>query len=207
MPPLYGDDDTRKAFQGAVRSLEMRTGVEVLVAIRERSGLEPVAAIRAGIVAGLLVLAFLVFSPWEFRDAWFLIDPIVFGLLGAFITARISSLERLFTSARERKRGVQEAAAFTFFRKGLHLTRDRTGLLVYLGVRERLAIVLADQGILSAVDPEVWRKVTAAIGEALATGTSSREVAACVSALGHVLGDVKRREGDVNEVAEEVVVL
>ncbi len=208
MPALFSDDDTRKAFQGAVRSLEMRTGAEVLVAIRERSGIEPLAATRAAIASAALVLAVLVFSPWHFRAAWFFIDPVVFGLLGAGLTWRVSKFERLFTTQKERLAAVAQAAAHTFVKKGLHRTRDRTGLLVYLGVRERGAVVIADHGILAVVDRERWTAAVLAIIDAMAEEeTSAREVAGRISELGHVMAAVSRRQDDVDEVPEEVVFL
>lgn len=203
--PLFADDDTRKAFQLAVRSIEMRSGVEILIAIRERSGLEPAAATRAGIVTGLIVLAVLIFAPVEFAHPWFLIDPIVFGGLAAFITFRLSALERLFTTEGERRQAVREAAAFTFFQRGLHQTRDGVGLLVYLGVRERVAVVLADHAVVAAVDGEAWREATAQIGDGLAQGESGRLLAARVSELGSVLSVVKRRPEDQDENLDQAV--
>jgi putative membrane protein len=201
----FADEETRKALAGAVRSIELRSGAEVLVAVRERSG-HYGAALKAAVVAGLLVLTVLVFSPWPFGHVWFVVDPIVFGTLAAFLGHRIAALERLLTPRERRLEAVRCAAAATFVDRGVSLTRRRTGVLVYLALRERVAVAIADHGIHRAVDASAWARALADIDEALGNGRPGTAIAARIGDLSNVLAAVPRQADDVNEMPDEILV-
>lgn len=201
----FADAETKAALVGAVKSIELRSDAEVLVAVRERVGTSD-APLKAAILAAVAVLVFLVFSPWPFRLPWFVIDPILCGAIAAWIAHRTSVFERVLVPRSQRERAARHAAAALFLEKKLHLTRRRTGLLVYLALRERVAVVVADSGIQSTVDEKAWTDAVSALDTAMARGEAGTQVATRVSALGAALAVVGRR-GDVNEVPDEVVYL
>ena len=50
-----------------------------------------------------------------------------------------------------------------FLAHGLHVTRDRTGVLIFAALDDHQVEVIADEGIYSRVDPEVWAEAVLAL--------------------------------------------
>jgi len=53
-------------------------------------------------------------------------------------------------------RRARRLAREQFVAQGLHLTRDRTGVLIFVSVAERYVEIIADTGINAKVPPESW---------------------------------------------------
>ena len=47
---------------------------------------------------------------------------------------------------------MQRRAAEQFIAKNLHLTRERTGVMIFVSLGERMAELIADEGIADHVD-------------------------------------------------------
>ena len=205
MPRPFLTDDAKRAFSEAVHTVESACGAELLIAVRRRSGSYLDGALTAAIAAGLAILAFLLFSPWSFRLEWFLVDPVVAGILVGVAASRSPALLRLVTSRGSRRQRVYAAARAAFVDRHVDRTSRRTGILLYISLLEREAEVVADSGIDLAVTTPGWRQAVAGIAEAVRRGEDGVRVAARVRELAPVLAPVCARvEGQVNELADEV---
>jgi putative membrane protein len=197
-------EQTKAALLDAVRTVESRSAAEVVLAVRERSGSYLHADLIAGIVAANLVLFFQLFSPWEFSLPLIQVAPTGIGLLVGLVTSLTPWARRALTRRRERERMVRTAARATFVEKGVADTRARTGILVYVGVLERMAEVVADVGVTRAVPADHWAAAVARVSEAARDGDGAA-VGAAVARLGDVLATaLPRTVDDVNELADEV---
>jgi putative membrane protein len=102
---------------------------------------------------------------------------------------------------------VSSAAKATFFDLGVANTRGRTGVLVFVALEERRIEVVADSGVLTAVDRAQWNArvmATAAVPEHAGMADQGVEALAqaiegLAPALRHTL---PRREDDVDELEE-----
>ena len=63
------------------------------------------------------------------------------------------------TAVKRRRAG--RLAREQFFAQGLHLTRARTGVLIFVSVAEHYVEIIADQGIDALVPPGTWDKAVA----------------------------------------------
>jgi putative membrane protein len=118
----------------------------------------------------------------------------------------VPGLKRLFISAADMNEEVAEAALTAFFRRGLQATRDRTGILVFVSVFERRAVVLADEGINAKVSPDAWKQVV----DPLVAGIRQRRQGEAICAAVRRCGEVVRsqfpvRRDDKNELANLIV--
>jgi len=87
-------------------------------------------------------------------------------------------------------------------------TTGRTGILIYLSMRERRAEIVADEAIASKVAPEVWGEAMAAMLAELKRGHCGAGVVAAVERVGKVLAEhLPRAEGDVNELPDRLIEL
>ena len=197
-------DAAKAALLDAVRAVEARSAAEVVVAVRERSGSYLHADLVAGIVAANLVLFYQLFSPWEFSLPVIQVAPTGVGLLVGLATSITPWARCALTPRRTREAMVRTAARATFVDKGAAGTRARTGILIYVGVLERTAEVVADVGVTRAVPADRWAAATARVSQSARHGDGAA-VAAAVAGLTDVLAAaLPRSADDVNELADEV---
>ncbi len=205
MARRFLSDETTTALRDAISAIEARSSAELVVSVRSRSATYLHADILVGIVAGLATLAFLLFSPYPFALPWFLVDPILIGGLVGFLASRFPPVRRALTPRSVRDGRVRAAAGALFLEKGVHNTRERTGILLYVSLLEKRALLVPDAGVERELPRREWRAVTAAIDRAVAGGGDGGDLARALGPLGDLVAlHLPRRAGDVNELADEV---
>jgi putative membrane protein len=198
-------DEAKRALTDAVRDVEAVTSAELVVAVRARSGSYLHADLTAGILAGLFALAVLLFSRWEFGLVWFVIDPLLVGLLFGWISSWTRGLWRALTSPADRRQHAETAARALFVEKRVHGTRGRTGMLLYISLLEREAVIVPDVGREALAATEPWKETAAAIETAVHQREDGVQVARRVRTLGPLLApSLPCAADDVDELANEV---
>jgi putative membrane protein len=101
------------------------------------------------------------------------------------------------------------ARAIELFKVGTdRRTTGRTGVLIYLSMRERRAEIVADEAIASKVAPEVWGEAMAAMLAELKRGSCGAGIVAAVERVGRVLAEhLPRQTDDVNELPDRLIEL
>ena len=205
MANLFLTGESKAAFLAAVRSVEEASSAELVIAARQRSGSYLHVDLAVGILAGLATLAVLLYSSWSFELVWFLLDPVVVGALAGLVFHRSPLLIRIFTRRAARRARVETAARSVFVERRVHSTTGRTGILLYLSLLEREAVLVVDLAVEAVAATDGWRTAVGEIEGAMRRGASGQEVAAKVSGLAAVLGPVlPRSENDVDELPNEV---
>jgi putative membrane protein len=104
-------------------------------------------------------------------------------------------------SARVRHRAV------TFFRVSAERrTTARTGILIYLSMREHRAEIVADEAIASRVEPQVWGKAMEAMLHHIKRGQVGEGMAAAVADVGRILAaHFPRALDDRNELPDRPI--
>jgi putative membrane protein len=125
------------------------------------------------------------------------------------LVCEIPAVHRALTPPGLKRHRVRRRAAEQFLAKNLHVTRDRTGVLIYVSLGERMAELIADEGVAAHVGPHVWDKAMAALSEGLRRGEPAAGFAAAVGQVGEVLAErFPARPGDnPNELPDAVVLL
>jgi len=205
MHKRFLSDQAKQALTDAIKSVEARSSAEVVIAVRARAASYLHCDLIAAIIAAVATLAFLLFSSFSFPLWSFLVEPVVIGLVVGVAATQVPMLRRLLTPESVRLRWVERAAGAAFFEKRVRQTRDRTGILVFIALTERCALVLADTGVVDAVPAEPWKKAAAAIDRTVREGGDGVAVAARIEALGDILEPVlERSPDDINELPDEV---
>jgi putative membrane protein len=156
--------EDRRRIADAIRAAEQKTSGEIFcVMAHASSDYRFVAIARAAIVALAVPLPLYYFTPlWAdqiyfVQIATFVASAILFSLPGLryWLVPRWIKRDRASVEAKKQ-----------FAAHGLHLTEERTGVLIFASIAERYVEVIADSGINDKVSPEVWdRAVKAMIGE------------------------------------------
>jgi putative membrane protein len=220
------------AIEAAVRQAEARTTGEIYCVVTEESSHygETAIAWAAGVALlgpALLLLAGVhvtipdVFATWSASDVSVAIESAVRrALIGAIAlqavlfvaTAIIVSIPpvRRALTPRSLKRGrVRRRALEQFVAKNLHLTAGRTGVMIFVSLGERMAELIADEGIADHVEPHVWDRAMAALTEGLKRGQPEAGFVAAIGLCADVLAEKfpPPPGGNLNELPDAVVVL
>ncbi|HEX5659417.1 MAG TPA: hypothetical protein VFX59_19615 [Polyangiales bacterium] len=200
----YLTEASKSALIAAVEGIESRSSAEVVIAVRAHSGMLA-TDLSAGAIAGVLTLAFLLFSAIPFSLPAILFDTFAFAGLGALLCSRFPNVRWALTPRGRALHDVRMAARAEFFDAGISATRGRTGILVYVSQTERVAEVLADLGVRDAIDAEVWSAWVQSVEHEVRSQRDGLALAAAIARLAEPLAAcLPRSHDDVNELADHV---
>lgn len=104
------------------------------------------------------------------------------------------------------KKDIKELAVEEFVKLNMHATRDKTGILLYLLLKERQFHILADSGINEKVNPETWDNLRDKIQTEFKNGQFANGILECISDVGEILsGHFPIKADDTNELSNQVV--
>ena len=150
------DQAASENIAAAVRDIEKATDAEVVIVVRGRSGSYRHADYLFGALLAFAGLLFVLFSPFDFHTYWVPFDVALLFAVGALVSFRSDTLQRLLTTDSFRTKAARASAAAMFYEAGIANTHAENGLLIYLSLLERKMEVIADRGVLKAVPPLKW---------------------------------------------------
>lgn len=195
----------RERVERAVVQAERKTSAEIVVTVRQSSGQYRAADLLFGSLVAFTGLLVYIYHPAEFTDD--LVPPALLLLFGvaAGLSSQLSFLRRWLTPRRVLEENVRRAAVTEFYEQRISATRDRTGILIYVSLLERLVEVVPDVG----VDPRRLGDDGSSAIASLRGVAREGDVDALVQSLGRLsdaLGrTLPRAEDDVNELPDGVV--
>lgn len=125
--------------------------------------------------------------PLAVVEAYAATQLLLFLLLAALLS-RTALAQRLAPLPIRRAR-VHEMALKQFLAHGIHLTEQRTGVLIFVSLADRVAEVVADAGIYAKVSPEVWAEADAELIRQLSAGDIAGGFEAAIARVGAVLAE------------------
>lgn len=94
-------------------------------------------------------------------------------------------------------------ATRAFFGLGMHQTRRRNGVLLFLVMKKKLFEIVADEGISEKVGAPEWQEIASRITESIERGGFEAGICGGVALLGEALGKhFPREEGDLDELPD-----
>ncbi len=218
---LFGESERRRIAE-AVNAAEAKTSAEIVPVVATASGRYDRAEDVVGLIVGLgaLITAWLLFQRevpgaggWGGLGLALPLPALVAIVIGGFIggallAARVAWLRRLFVPRGEMVSEVLDRASQVFHDRRVHHTAGSGGVLVYLSLFERRAVVLADQKAFEALGrdsvDEIFRKLAADLRRLGATAA----LCAAIERLGDLLSvKLPRAPGDRNELADALVTI
>ena len=208
----------------AVAAAERGTAGEIVTLITERSdGFSAVALAWAALVA-LVELVALAVTPdfhlafyerlaggwihgWSPRDLFTLtavLASVAFG--GMMLLQTIAGLRFALIPGPIKTRRVHDRALRAFRIGAEQRTTGRTGVLIYLSMRERRAEVLADAAIAGKVEADVWADALEALLAQVRAGDVAGGMCAAIERVGAVLAShAPRLADDRNELPDRLI--
>lgn len=197
----------RLAIEKKVREMESSTSGEIVVMAVGASSHYPSGALTGG-GAIALSLSLLVTQLFHSESIWLFLSCFAPLFIAAHAAVfRIPLLKRLFLSRREMAEEVEEAAIASFYRRKVHETRDRTGILIYISLFEHTVRVLADSGIDAKVGRDAWGGIVAMITDGIRDGCQGEAILSAVERCGAMLSaHFPRTPDNRNELPDVMIV-
>jgi putative membrane protein len=198
-------EEERTQIEQAVARLERRTAAEFVVACVPKSA--NYAELRA-LVTGCWTLAAALMCMEllpETNPLWIVIAELPAALL-LWMLLGWPPLHRRLIPPGAAERAVQTRAFELFSERGVHRTRDGTGILLLISELERRVTVLGDHAVHALVGPDGWQKhIDHLIGRVREHKTAQGvlEVMAELEAL--LAKELPPRSDDENELPNAVV--
>jgi len=102
---------------------------------------------------------------------------------------------------------LQEIALNEFYNLRMDKTRDKTGILLFILLKERKFQILADTGINSEVEQKTWDNIALGLSDYFKKGNYLDGVVNTVGEMGKILSNhFPKKVDDTNELSDEVSV-
>ena len=222
----YLDEKQHDIVTQAVARAESETSGEIVTVLADRSdGYTDVAlwwAVGISFTAMSLLAAFpdaAVNTIDALRGGWggewtqgeFVTLVLLVGLLaflGILALQLWQPLKFALIPSPVREQRVREAGIRHFKVGAERRTHGRTGVLLYLSMREHRAEIVADEPIAAQVPPEIWGEAMADMLADVSRGRIANGLAAGVRDVGKVLAEhFPRAEDDENELPDRLIEL
>ncbi|MBD3728858.1 MAG: hypothetical protein IE933_04060 [Sphingomonadales bacterium] len=220
----YLTDEEHTRISQAVAAAEEHTAGEIVTVLADRSDGYSDIALAWASLASLLVLGALASFPdfylglleWAFNlwgHEW--TPRYIFAVAAIAATAKFAGvyllllwdpLRFLLVPGIVKTRRVHHRAIAHFKVGAERRTHGRTGVLIYLSMREHRAEIFADEAIASRVTPETWGEAMADMLREIRHGRIADGMIAGVRDVGVVLAEhFPRAEDDQNELPDRLI--
>lgn len=188
----------------AIRVAETQTSGEIFCVIAHASSSYHLVPIAWAALLALIVPLPLIYLTGLPVGLIYLIQLGVFIVAAAVMT--IPAVRYRIVPQKAMRERAHIEAMRQFLAQGLHLTAQRTGVLIFVSVAEHYAEIIADEGIHAKVTSAVWEDAIAAAIAAIRDDRLSDGLVAAVERCGQVLA-VQFPPGAINhdELPNKVV--
>lgn len=192
-----------KRIESTVADVEKATDGEIVTVIAGRSdGYAAPRLIASGLLAAALVVGASLLLPVT-AESWLVVGQLA---AWALLYAASSPAARWFVPREMMARAVHRAALVAFVEKGVHRTKDRTGVLLFISELERRVEILADEGIHARVGVTGWRAHVDTVIAGIHAGKAADGICTVLRAIGAELAKLVPATSMVNELGNAPIV-
>lgn len=225
-------DEHRARVAAAIAAAEARTSGEIFCVVSRRVSSYADVSLGWAAAAALILPTILIplgFDParlvpgwgsnWEAAHlagrnlavgqalgAYAAVQTVVF--VAVFLLTRIPVLRRSTTPAGVRRARVRRAALQQFLAHGVHVTAERTGVLIFAALDEHQVELIADESIHAKVDQAIWADAVASLTREMKADRPVAGFEQAIDQCGQVLAEhFPPRAHNPNELPDHLVLL
>ena len=106
----------------------------------------------------------------------------------------------------QKHKSIRKLAEEEFYKLGMQNTRDKTGILIFVLLKERKFYILADSGINEKVDQETWDTVRDNMRKKFIDGEFCNGILYAIEEIGQILSEFfPIKSDDTNELSNKVI--
>jgi putative membrane protein len=198
-------DTDRSAITAAIQAAEKRTSGEfVAVAARSSDPYHTVALLWAAGLAFLLPAPLLLFSHLRYLDIYQL-QVLVFILLMLAFEFLPGLHMALVPKSLAHARASRVAHA-QFYEQGVQLTREHSGVLLFVSMAERYVEIVADKGIHEKIGEARWQEIVDGFVAKVQAGDVTGGFTAAIAACGVAMAQhYPARADDTDELSDGLI--
>lgn len=211
---FLSEEDFPKVLE-QIRQAESKTQGEIVAVIAKRSS--PVGHVPIILVLIWLVLCMSVIIYGEYNRLFesvlnsemliFSMIATCLGWIAVYFGSSTMFVQRWLTPASDEIFNVQNRAEKEFFANGLHQTKGQTGVLLFVSLMERRAVVLADRGISTKLEQKTWDEVLGLMISGIKSGKPAEGIVNAVQSAGVLLAKHFPSSGrNQNELADHLII-
>jgi putative membrane protein len=204
MMTFLSEEDKQRIAE-AIRDAETKTSGELVTVIAHAADTYLYIPILWASVAALTLPTIILLLPVE------LPFPHIYSLqlaifLGLALLFRWNPLKMRLIPKAVKHRRASRLAWEQFFIQNLHLTRQRTGVLLFVSVAERYVEIIADKGINDKVKRDAWDDIVSDFSKRVKAKEIPEGFLSAISACGELLAEkFPRPEGDIDELPNRLI--
>ena len=189
----------------AIREAEMKTSGELVTVIARSADTYLYIPILWASVAALTLPAIVLLLTVDLQF------PLLYVLqlatfLGLALLFRWNPLKMRLIPKAVKNRRAGRLAWEQFFVQNLHLTRQRTGVLIFVSVAERYVEIIADKGINDKVTQNAWDDIVSDFANRVKVKEIPEGFLSAIGACGELLAEsFPRLEDDVDELPNRLI--
>ncbi len=206
----YINSEEIKQIEGAIAEAEKTTTGEIIPMIVRRSsygGFIPI--LSSALIMVISLFSLLLLEKMEIFDfpLWSVVLILLASVLAGRLLAMIPFFRRGLMSKIDRNHQVNLRAKLEFYETGIENTSEKTGILLFVSLQERRAVVLADKGIARELPSETWTDIVELLLDGVKRGNMADGFVKAIGQCGLILSKhFPVREGDVNELKNKLLI-
>jgi putative membrane protein len=203
-------DQDHARIAEAIRAAEENTAGEIYCVVAKRSDgyfFSAAMMVTISILVISLAVAFFLETWWltmrlpVFVSAQLLALAAALALVYALPGLRIRLAPRRWQYVRSHDNALKQ-----FLARNVHLTAERTGVLIFVSLAERYAEIVADAGIDAKVPQDMWDSIVAGLIDDARNGRLADGFVTAVAAVGALLAEhFPVGPDDINELDDHLV--
>jgi putative membrane protein len=200
------EQDRQKIASAIIAAERTTSGELVAVVAQAADDYRDVLFLWPALAALVLPAILLTIEPG--MSAWTLYLAQAAAFLVLALLAHLPPVRMALVPEATKRRSASRLAREQFLEQRLHLTRARTGVLLFVSVAEHYVEIIADEGIDAAVPPGTWDKAVADFVERVRAGRIAEGFLAAVEVVGTRLAEhFPRPPDDRDELPNRLIEL
>ena len=202
---LFAEDQKERISQ-AISDAESKTSGEVIAVLTEMSNTYYYVPFMWAALAALIVPWPLIHFTWMSVQWIYLIQLLMFLVLLAVLWPKRRRAALVPKSIRQTH--VRRRATEQFLAQNLHTTAGRTGVLIFVSIAERHAVILADHAIDAKVEAGAWQAIVEHLTRDIGEGRPTDGFVHAIEEIGKRLAQhFPPGAPDPNELPNHLIIL
>lgn len=203
----------------AIAQVEQQTTGEIVCVLAKQSDDYRYIPILWAAIVGLAVPLFVLLYDWLFGAMGFYVSlmPSLYNVyfvqlcvfLAVFLMVQWRVLKFALLPKSVMRKRAKRLAAEQFMMQKIHLTAERTGVLLFISVAEKQVEIIADEGIYQKLDPNVWQELLDELICQIKADKMTDGIVQAVSQIGKLLTAHYPADAanNLNELPNHIVIL
>lgn len=210
MAPQQLSEQDHARIADAIGTAEATTAGEIYCVVARSSDGYFFSAALIVTVSMLLIsmgVAFIIETQWlTIRLPVFVGAQLLAVAAGLAAVYALPGLRMMLAPRRWQYLRAHENALKQFLGRNVHLTAERTGVLIFVSLAERYAEIVADAGINEKVPQEMWDSIVAGLIDDASHGRLADGYVSAIASVGALLDEhFPVRPGDINELDDHLI--